>query len=408
MDVSKTPRLLDVTVASLLTLISAAGTTLNLFSFLYFKNQKPRNDNSCFFRRVYLAITLTDTLICFVLIPVVDAGFTPNRAGYIFHGKRFCEVWTVIWWILPQTSVLLVGLLSVSRLVVLVRPGATLALWLPWLLPSGFAAVIVAVYVGGVLSGALFPQYVTDWMYCAVLPVPMEEPNREVSRLEWNSGIFLFTVASLAPAISLILISTSFAISLVVLKRQTKTALSVGGSIRKQQKASKTVFIITFIYILFNIPSTLALLGILAKIASTLKFRPMVIEEYILEYIKSSSPEKAFSSYVIVLVSLLPVSLNSLANPIVYFYRIDAFRQYFKCQLRKSYRNLRMSVNQSMSLLRKSSTTFSSRNQELTNVTIKTTSDRSSIVQLGVVIENKDQDHINFANSLFESKEILA
>ena len=317
-------------------------------------------------------------------------------------------MWTVIWWILPQTSVLLVGLLSVSRLVVVVRPGARLALWLPWLLPSGFVALIVAVYVGGVLSGALFPQYVADWMYCAVLPVPMEEPNREVSRLEWNSGIFLFTVASLAPAISLILISTSFAISLVVLKRQTKTALSVGGSIRKQQKASKTVFIITFIYILFNIPSTLALLGILAKIASTLKFRPIEIEEYILEYIKSSSPEKAFSSYVIVLVSLLPVSLNSLANPIVYFYRIDAFRQYFKCQVRKSYRNLQISVNQSMSLLRKSSTTISSRNQELTNVTIKTTSDRSSIVQLGVVIENKDQDHINFANSFFESKEILA
>ncbi|KAL5269008.1 hypothetical protein ACHWQZ_G002738 [Mnemiopsis leidyi] len=400
----KTPRSLDVTVASILALIAAAGTTLNLLSFLYFKNQKPRNDNSCFFRRVYLAITLTDTLICFVLVPVVDAGFTPDRAGYLFHGKTFCEVWTVIWWILPQTSVLLVGLLSASRLVVLVRPGARLALWLPWLLPSVFVVLIVAVYVGGFLSGALFPQYVTDWMYCAVLPVPMGEPNREVSLLEWKSGIFLFTVASLAPAISLLLISTSFAISLVVLKRQTKTALSVGGSIRKQQKASKTVFIITFIYILFNIPSTIALLGILIKIASTLTYRKIEIKEYILEYIKSSSPEKTFSAYVIVLVSLLPVSLNSLANPVVYFYRIEAFRQYFRSQLRKSSRIVRMCLSRSTSVFRKSSTNFNSRNQELTNVTMKTTSDRSSIVQLGVVIENKEQD-IKSENSLFETED---
>ena len=336
-----TSRKIDLTVATLLVIISALGFLLNLLSFLYFKNKKPRNGTSNFFRRVYLAITLTDTLICLVLFPVIDAAYSPRRAGRLFHSTFFCEVWTVIWWILPQTSVLLVGLLSVSRLVVLWRPGARLPGWLPYALPGGFVVSIVVVYVGGVLVGAMFPQYVSEWMYCAVLPVPLEGKARLVSELEWNSGVFLFTVASLAPALSLVLISASFVTSLIVLRKQTANALNLGGSIKKHKEATKTVFIITFLYIIFNIPSTVVLLGIIGKIAATLNFRHIYIEEYIRQFIRSSGKDTTLSNYIFVLVSTLPISLNSLINPAVYFGRMGAFGRYFKRHFRSYFGQMR-------------------------------------------------------------------
>lgn len=332
---AETTRRIDAVVAGLLILISVTGTILNLFSFLFFKNQRPRNTTSAYFKRVYLAITLTDTLICAVLFPVVEAALAPDRRGHLFLQDVFCNMWAVIWWILPQCSVLLVGLLSVSRLLVLVRPAVRLPRSLPWLLPLIFTVTILIVYSGGVLAGVLFPQYFPDWLYCAVLSVPLQDQEHYVTIREWNSGLLLLSVASLVPALSLFVISTSFFTSLYVLHKQSTASLSIGGSATKQKKATKTVFIMTFLYMVFNTPSTLALLMMLSKVTASSQFQRMNVEEYLLRYIRSSSSPTSLSGYTFLLLSLIPISLNSASNPAVYFCRMTEFSRHVRSMIRR-------------------------------------------------------------------------
>ena len=116
------------------------GTPANLASCYFFSTRAARNSNTLYFNRVYTVISLVDSLICMIQIPVIQLLLfnlfeegtysrpTPGNAGSVmFHNRALCDVWSVLWLTLSQTSVLLVALLSLSRLRLLLLPRTRLS-----------------------------------------------------------------------------------------------------------------------------------------------------------------------------------------------------------------------------------------------------------------------------------------
>ena len=288
-----------------------------------------------------MIITLIDVSICALLFPVIEAAFAEERLGFIFNHNILCDIWAFLWWLFPQASVLLVAMLSLSRLVVLYKPQLHLKPWIAFSVPIAFFLLILVVYICGLSLGSFHPAYFPDWLYCAVLPIDLEKANqgmveggngtsRLVTAHEWNSNLFLFFFASFMPLLSFVLITISFFLSFYRLRQSQVAAEAVGGSKSAQRRAAFTVIIITLIYIVCNIPSTLALVALFLRIIQYSSFHTLTLDTYLHQFFSVSSSNSALSRYIIVSISLLPVGINSFVNPFVYASRMVGIRNALK------------------------------------------------------------------------------
>ena len=118
------------------TLVTALGCALNSLSFVYFATRKTRNENSEFFKRLYMVITFNDFWVCAAAFPVIEAAFSPNRDGLLSSSAAFCTIWTVVMSSLFEMSIFLIGMLSVSRLIVLKFPSHNFSPFSAYLVPA--------------------------------------------------------------------------------------------------------------------------------------------------------------------------------------------------------------------------------------------------------------------------------
>ena len=113
---------LDCTSGSVLFIASFLGIVTNIVSVCYFLSMKPRNPNNEFFRRLYSIISLNDILLCISVIPVIEATFSEDRQGKLFNNYDFCSFWAAFQFVTFQMSVILLTILSLSRLVLIRNP----------------------------------------------------------------------------------------------------------------------------------------------------------------------------------------------------------------------------------------------------------------------------------------------
>ena len=99
--------------------ILGAGLPANITAFIYFATRQTKRPNSKFFKVTYMTITIIDAMICFCLVPVIEATFQPYREGRMFNDSNFCQLWGILWAILPNMSVFMVCVLSVSRFIIM-------------------------------------------------------------------------------------------------------------------------------------------------------------------------------------------------------------------------------------------------------------------------------------------------
>ena len=125
----------DYTIGTVLLICTVIGVPANLASCYYFLTSKARNTNAIFFNRVYSIISVVDCLICAIQFPVIDVFFN-GRVGRLFENEYFCDGWVVVKSTLAQTSVFLVAVLSVSRLLVLIYPRKQLSPVAAWVAPA--------------------------------------------------------------------------------------------------------------------------------------------------------------------------------------------------------------------------------------------------------------------------------
>ena len=291
----------------------ALGVPANLLSLLYFVKKKisgKMRGTKEFFGNLYIAIALTDLVICATIIPVVEA-FLNGRDSKLFENEAFCTIWGLLWEIIPFYSVFLVGVLSISRLITLLRPHGILNNTILLSFLGAYLAGLVLSKTLPLVLGLSAVKYLRNTMYCFFLP--------SNNKIFWSFSIVSSIMLLAAPILPIIITCLAMIYKLSITGApSSKINLKRKGAMKKQAKATKTIIVVTLVYIFYNIP-------VFIKFAHHLQYviRNTTDERY--DY------KKAYNSVLLywygwVLTYTVCVVLNSTTNPIVYICRMKSFK----------------------------------------------------------------------------------
>ena len=306
---------LDLTLATLLLLALLLGTTGNLTSLYYFSKQVPRSANSCYFKRIYQTISSVDLIVCISLFPVIEAFFRPHEEEPVLFGAPwFCYSWGLLWEVLPAISVFLVATLSISRLVLLLSHTMQLRAAVFGVFIGGYVLLTVGVKLGLLISR----NKIVYWMIARHCIMVYDDPESQAAELDFDANQLKTTVVMMVQlALPIFPVAVSLGITMATLYHMKRTVKRVKSSSEPQRQAAITVVLVTFVYIIFNLPVVVHFALILDCVAAS--------EVCHYESIYSSA-----SSYYYMwpFMYVVCVALNSTVNPLVYFLRMKDFRQF--------------------------------------------------------------------------------
>ena len=239
----------------------------------------------------------------------------------MFGSHEFCAIWAVFWEIIPFYSVFLVGFLSFTRLTTLLKPNTTFPLYVIPLSTILFIVILVGCKGGAIVvhyldnshtthpdSGHQIFSYNKHSVFCFLFARGFDDQHAWVI-YSISSTVFM--------AGSIPLILSSCLASLYKIRQATLRAKTLSSSIKMQRQASITIVIVTLTYLLYNVPVFLNYIAYtIASFHTELDYRQMY----------GSSSSLYYYSWVITYV--VCVALNSLTNPVIYFYRMTGFRKY--------------------------------------------------------------------------------
>lgn len=306
-------------------LVGIPGNILATFYFAKEHMNNQRNAKKLFFTELYLFMSSIDFLLTATVFPVFEQYFR-ERDGTLFKQNWFCYGWGFVWEILPYYSVFLLGVLSLSRMVVLVKPMMKLSLTALRVCVGCYALYHVAFRI--VLwiidsidedSGYKVFRYTQTTMYCFFYPFNFDL---------WELNGFHACVLLGLP---LVPITISFITSLVKLRASVKSSTSHNFSHSAQNHATTTIIIVTVVYLACNLP-VFVNYSIYAHAVMTDRRNG---DEYYSTY-TSLYGSPFMKSYIWSLTYVLSVSINATLNPIVFFWRMRPFRDFVRALLNAS------------------------------------------------------------------------
>ena len=319
----------EVLIGTIYIVVILLGIPSNMVSVFYFFNQiVNQNTTKEFFKWIYANIAAVDLSMCLFSFPVVLIFYNNQRDSVLFHDSIFCKIWGFLWEFLPYYSVFLVLVLSISRMLILVRPMTVLS--------KKYLFLTLALYniLLGVAKIAFYSAGITQ----------MDFTKRDglciLSFVKENTNLYpiytFFNIILLALPIIPICISCVTSISKMY--KTDKAIKSAGkesnnkknylttqrGRLKKSKsrnrRATITVIIMTLTYIMCNIPVFMnyVLYGVWSAMTWT-KYPPSIETFY-------SNQLLYYYSWNLCLV--LFVVINSALNPVIYFFRMAEFRQF--------------------------------------------------------------------------------
>ena len=238
----------------------------------------------------------------------------------------------------------MVAVLSLARLYILLFPSRQIKPWIAFIVPGVFSicSLLFSTILFGTESG--YPIFDRTYAKCYMIPVPIafggvESLNKTINLediTDWYIRTIIFFNTPLI--VTFFLVSASFSVSLFLLSKSGKASVAIGSKAKQQREASKTVIIVTLIYIVCNIPFVAQISRIIylfiTESFTNVASKSMTVLQYV-EYYYTRYPDNRFErQYLPVVIDMFTVSLNSALNPFVYFTRITHFRKNFKDLLR--------------------------------------------------------------------------
>ena len=323
----------DASVGAFLALTSILGIFGNSVAFIFFSRSSKRADSKClYFNRIYILITLTDVLICIAQVPAIEASFSSNRNAVLFSHNAFCEMWGFLFHTtLALGSILLVGLLSTSRVLVLRFPYMPMRPWFVWFAVAVFFFFNLAAFLATVHSADVHITYHPRWMSCGLSMYPSDPPPTFIidhhRLILWIITVGLESV--LPGVLTFCLITLSFFASVMILTNETRQNCVS----RRRHQATKTITIISLVYVIFNIPFVLLAGGALGKKigVSLTMTEPLTLAQFL----ETNSSGNGFvDGYGVFLVMTASVAVNSALNPVIYLWRMSRFRGFIRCSVK--------------------------------------------------------------------------
>ena len=299
----------NYSVGSICCLIFLIGTLGNIASFLYFKSKKRDISNV-----IYMLITANDIVISITVLPVGISFLTQGKPGLIFGNKYGCAVWYYIWDVAIKLSVFLVLCLSVTRTISLLRP------FLRQKIEYFVIAVVSYLMINLVLEATLLSLGSTGVEFnhfayrCHLYSLPDHGSSAEHLVDPVKNNIF-YT----APAI---VVTISFVISVVVLTRRNRN-LRQRELQKSRNRATFTILLFALVYGVCNIPLVLNLMIHTISLATENPEIGLNFYKFDKQFYYRNST-----------ITILPAA-NSAVNPILYFWRMPALREYITSGIRR-------------------------------------------------------------------------
>ena len=323
----------DNCLGALLSVGAGVGIPANTVALLYFWGSKvARRSNNSYFKKLYMNICIIDFFICLAQTPCIEA-MCSGRAGALFKLPWFQECWLLLWRSLIVTSVFMVAVISLSRLLILLSPRTQLNHW-PVFIPASIFSFslflhsialgtehITAEYFPGVGMSPMFLGYLknTEYDYQRGFHVPDPIPKSVT-----NNDVILNYLFSCFLGLPILPICSSFVLSTYLLNKAKSKARNQRASIVQHQQASMTILLVTLVYLICNIP----VFTFLVMRAYRLAILPNTGLLSLHELYRGLMPSYFEKMYVKGLSEIVLVVINSTLNPVLYFWRISSFRDF--------------------------------------------------------------------------------
>ena len=287
-----------VTVSLFLFAIAIIGAGGNCFAAYFFKRQYDRNraipQHST--SLIFLIITIIDVCTCILALPVAITYATAN-SDIIFGSWEFCSIWAALNNLTTLTSVFLVGVLSVSRTVLLLKPECKISTRTFWLIAIPYLALILT-------SVSTLPLWYPNisYVYNATLGFCiMDSRNRDETLYFKLISIYLFF--PIFPVIGSCILST------LKLRNSLKLTNRENRITTVKLKATRTIILVTLVYIVFNIPIFIYL--------SIWYHNPNILKEGL---------SVRGNALLRLSLDIISVGLNAAINPLIYLLTSEKYR----------------------------------------------------------------------------------
>ena len=292
---------------SICCLIFLIGTLGNISSFLYFKSKKRDISNV-----IYMLITANDIVVSITVLPVGISFLTQGKPGLIFGNKYGCETWYFIWKMAIKLSVFLVLCLCTIRTISLLKPFNeqkiryfVLAVMIMMVINLAFEATFLLRDITRVIFSPLI--FRCGWYFYG-------STNAELIVYAVN-----YNICYISPAFVVVI---SCVISVVVLTRRSRNVQQRELQ-QSRNRATVTILLFALLYGVCNIPWVLSLVIYTATIVTD----DWEIMDNFYRF------DKHFFYYNATFTILQ--AANSAANPILYFWRMPALREYIMSGIRR-------------------------------------------------------------------------
>ena len=288
----------DILLAVSFTILGVIGIIGNSLSFAYFVQSKHRT-NIMFI--LYCTVSVIDTIISIIHVPTTVALFRQRKGG-VYCIEAFCGLWRNVFKTVQRLSIALVLEITVTRTIIITNPLAVITvknIIYPLLAYCLYLFIEMAIFVPR-------QKYVYGHgvVYCFEA---YEGPYK--TKAQWVYSLKAVTLG--IPAITIFI---SFLVSVYTLNKSS-CAVNPECANHYRHKATITVLLFTFIYMLCNLPYFLNMVHWIYKIL----FR------------QSNQEVTVFMDYYSWIISeLMGLLINAVANTFLYWIKITSFQSWVK------------------------------------------------------------------------------
>ena len=261
---------------------------------------------------IYMLITANDIVVSITVLPVGISFLSKGQPGFIFGNKYGCEAWHDVWRIAITFSVFLVLCLCATRTISLLRPFQRQKIRHLFFAVVTYLLIVLAVIIIIKSVDGSFTIFLKTRSRCEIF----------VDFAQRDTLIFLLLSLDLfytAPAIA---VALSCVISVVVLTRRNRNVQQRELQ-QSRNRATVTILLFALLYGVCNIPFIVDFMVFTYGLAKN----DMQIYFKFFQFDKQLYFNNAAST-------LLPAA-NSAANPILYFWRMPALREYIMSGMRR-------------------------------------------------------------------------
>ena len=326
LDLSNFPtkgRSADICLGIILVLASVIGFIGNILALLHFRSQQTKREADII-NSLYIAVCTVDISICSTTFNVIYCLFNDRHPG-LFNNLPFCTFWAVLFSFQQKISMFLVMLLSVSRAIKVIFN--TYEIQLGCLISSFIMYTLVILILDLVVFFLAHPQfsyfYSADSVYCY-----------EYVSSGYNTGfkalhLVVMVMNNMKVGIQVglppLIIFASFLVCIFKLINLLSVTRQRRFSTKRYANALMTTTLFTSIFLLCNLPY----------------FILKVLETVSTFYYKTY-PGPIFEGQFMYWYSFITgrvhcTTLNSCLNPVLYYWRISAFKQNVDVSLKRSF-----------------------------------------------------------------------